>query len=231
MTSAMTCYGSCSSPAIRCCRPRRARRSRCGCWAASAPTEIARAFLVPEPTIAQRIVRAKRTLAEARMPFEAPRAAERAARVSSVLEVIYLIFNEGYAATARRGLDAPRTVRGSPAVGPHFGGTPAPRSGGARPRGADGNPGFALGGARRCRGRADLAAGAESGTLEPAHDPARARRARTRRGARGRLGTVRPAGSDRRLSRPGRAAADTDWRESSRCTMHSPSSRPRRSWN
>ena len=62
--------------------------------------EIARAFLVPEPTIAQRIVRAKRTLAEAHVPFEVPRAAERAARLSSVLEVIYLIFNEGYAATS-----------------------------------------------------------------------------------------------------------------------------------
>ncbi len=62
--------------------------------------EIARAFLVPEPTISQRIVRAKRTLAEARVPFEIPRGADRAARLSSVLEVIYLIFNEGYAATA-----------------------------------------------------------------------------------------------------------------------------------
>jgi RNA polymerase sigma factor (sigma-70 family) len=62
--------------------------------------EIARAFLVPEPTIAQRIVRAKRTLTAARVPFEAPRADERAARLASVLEVIYLIFNEGYAATA-----------------------------------------------------------------------------------------------------------------------------------
>jgi RNA polymerase sigma-70 factor (ECF subfamily) len=62
--------------------------------------EIARAFLVPEPTIAQRIVRAKRMLAEARVPFEVPRGAELAARLSSVLEVLYLIFNEGYAATA-----------------------------------------------------------------------------------------------------------------------------------
>jgi len=62
--------------------------------------EIARAFLVPEPTIAQRIVRAKRTLAEARVPFETPRADERPARLASVLEVIYLVFNEGYAATA-----------------------------------------------------------------------------------------------------------------------------------
>ncbi len=62
--------------------------------------EIARAFLIPEPTIAQRIVRAKRTLAEARVPFEVPRGAELAARLSSVLEVLYLVFNEGYTATA-----------------------------------------------------------------------------------------------------------------------------------
>src|SRR6202162_4319733 len=62
--------------------------------------EIARAFLVPEPTIAQRIVRAKRTLAKERVPFEVPRGAELAGRLSSVLEVIYLIFNEGYSASA-----------------------------------------------------------------------------------------------------------------------------------
>jgi RNA polymerase sigma-70 factor (ECF subfamily) len=62
--------------------------------------EIARAFLVPEPTVAQRIVRAKRTLAEARVPFEVPRGDDRAARLSSVLEVVYLVFNEGYTATA-----------------------------------------------------------------------------------------------------------------------------------
>jgi RNA polymerase sigma factor (sigma-70 family) len=61
--------------------------------------EIARAFLVPEPTIAQRIVRAKRTLAEAKVPFEVPRGPDLASRLPSVLEVVYLIFNEGYAAT------------------------------------------------------------------------------------------------------------------------------------
>jgi len=62
--------------------------------------EIARAFLVPEATVAQRIVRAKRTLAEACVPFEVPRPAELAPRLASVLEVIYLLFNEGYAATS-----------------------------------------------------------------------------------------------------------------------------------
>jgi len=62
--------------------------------------EIARAFLVPETTVAQRIVRAKRTLAEAHVPFEVPTGADRAGRLSSVLEVVYLIFNEGYSATA-----------------------------------------------------------------------------------------------------------------------------------
>lgn len=62
--------------------------------------EIARAFVVPEPTIAQRIVRAKRTITEKKIPFEVPRGEERNERLASVLEVIYLIFNEGYAATA-----------------------------------------------------------------------------------------------------------------------------------
>jgi len=63
-------------------------------------SEIARAFLAPEPTIAQRIVRAKKTLAKEKVPYEVPRAAELAGRLSSVLEVVYLIFNEGYSATA-----------------------------------------------------------------------------------------------------------------------------------
>jgi RNA polymerase sigma factor (sigma-70 family) len=62
--------------------------------------EIAHAFLVPEPTVAQRIVRAKKTLADQRIPFEVPRGSELADRLASVLEVVYLVFNEGYAATA-----------------------------------------------------------------------------------------------------------------------------------
>ncbi len=69
--------------------------------------EIARAFLVAEPTVAQRVVRAKRALAKAGVPFEVPGATERAARLSSVLEVIYLIFNEGYSATAGADLVRP----------------------------------------------------------------------------------------------------------------------------
>src|SRR5437868_11929385 len=64
--------------------------------------EIARAFVVPEPTIAQRIVRAKRTITEKKIPFAVPRGEERDERLASVLEVIYLIFNEGYAATSGR---------------------------------------------------------------------------------------------------------------------------------
>lgn len=87
--------------------------------------EIARAFLVPEATVAQRIVRAKRALARADVPFEVPYGAERAARLASVLEVIYLVFNEGYAATAgddllRPGLceDALRLARGLSALMP-----------------------------------------------------------------------------------------------------------------
>jgi RNA polymerase sigma factor (sigma-70 family) len=70
--------------------------------------EIARAFLVPEPTIAQRIVRAKRTLAERNVEFEVPRGTELRNRLSSVLEVIYLVFNEGYAATAGEDLIRPQ---------------------------------------------------------------------------------------------------------------------------
>ena len=103
--------------------------------------EIARAYLVPEPTIAQRIVRAKKTLAKAQVPFEVPSPAERPARLASVLEVIYLIFNEGYSATAGRRLDAAGAVRGRAAPRPDAGPARAGRARGARAGGADGDPG------------------------------------------------------------------------------------------
>ena len=74
--------------------------------------EIARAYLVSESTVAQRIVRAKRTIAAERVPYEVPGDAELTARLDSVLEVIYLIFNEGYSATSGNRLGAGRTVRG-----------------------------------------------------------------------------------------------------------------------
>ena len=83
--------------------------------------EIARAYVVPEPTIAQRIVRAKRTLSEARVPFEIPRGADLKARLASVLEVIYLIFNEGYSATAGEDWMRPGLVRRRAEAGPDFG--------------------------------------------------------------------------------------------------------------
>ena len=146
--------------------------------------EIARAFLVPEPTIAQRIVRAKRTLADAQVPFEVPRGAELAARLASVLEVIYLIFNEGYSATAGDDWMRPELCEDALRLGrilaelapdePEVHGLVAlmeiQASRAAR--------------ARRPDGRADPAARSEPRALGSAADPPRARGARARRGAR-----------------------------------------------
>ncbi len=100
MTSATIYCVSFSCPATRCCPPRRASALTLRLLGGLTAAEIARAYLVAESTIAQRIVRAKRTLSAARVPFEVPRGAEFEARLSSVLQVIYLIFNEGYSATA-----------------------------------------------------------------------------------------------------------------------------------
>ena len=111
--------------------------------------EIARAFLVAEPTVAQRIVRAKRTLAAARVPFELPPREELGARLGSVLEVIYLVFNEGYAATAGDDWIRPALLRGGAAAGPHPGRPRPGRARGARAGGADGDPGVALARPRR----------------------------------------------------------------------------------
>jgi predicted RNA polymerase sigma factor len=173
--------------------------------------EIARAFLVPEATVAQRIVRAKRTLAEARVPFEVPRRHELAARLASVLEVIYLIFNEGYSATAGERLDAPRAVRGGAAPGPHRGRAGAEGAGGAWPRGADGNPGLAHRGARGRLGRAGAAARAEPRALGPDAHSTRPRGAGACRVARRRARALRAAGRDCRLPCRARTAGETDW--------------------
>lgn len=109
--------------------------------------EIARAFLTAEPTIAQRIVRAKKTIAGAGLAFETPRGDDRAARLASVLEVIYLIFNEGYAATVGEDLVRPALCLEALRLGRILAGLVS-MAGGARPPGPDGNPGFASVGAR-----------------------------------------------------------------------------------
>ena len=105
--SATTCFGCCSRPVTRYCRRRPGWRSRCGMVAGLTTAEIARAFLTAEATMAQRVVRAKRTLGEAHVPFEVPQRGGPGPRLSSVLEVVYLIFNEGYSATAGEDLMRP----------------------------------------------------------------------------------------------------------------------------
>ncbi len=105
--------------------------------------EIARAFLVPEPTIAQRIVRAKRTLAEKRVPFEVPHGDERSARLSSVLSILYLIFNEGYSATAGDDWMRPQLCEEALRMGRILAEPRARRAGGARACCADGDSGIA----------------------------------------------------------------------------------------
>ena len=114
-------------------------------------TEIARAFLVPEPTVAQRIVRAKRTLAEAGVPFEVPRGRERAARLESVLEVVYLVFNEGYSATAGDDWIRPALCDEALRLGRILAELAPARARGPRARRADGAPGLAPARARRRR--------------------------------------------------------------------------------
>ena len=165
--------------------------------------EIARAFLVSEGTVTQRIVRAKRTLAEARVPFEVPGRDELADRLSAVLEVIYLVFNEGYAATAgehwiRPALceDALRLGRVLAALMPREPEVHGP----ARP---DGAAGLAAAGAGRAARRARAARRSGPRALGPPARAARPGRAAARRGAQRRAGPVHAAGRDRRLPRAG----------------------------
>ena len=166
--------------------------------------EIARAFLVPEPTVAQRIVRAKRTLTEQQIPFEVPRGTELAERLASVLEVIYLVFNEGYSATAGDDWMRPALCEDALRLGRVLCRTGTRRAGGPRPGGADGNPGVALGGAHRCGRSTDSAARAEPRALGSAADPPRPFGAGTSRRARRGGRTLRAASRDRGLPRAGK---------------------------
>ena len=144
--------------------------------------EIARAYLVRESTVAQRIVRAKRTLAEANVPFDLPAPGELSDRLASVLEVIYLVFNEGYAATGGeqwmrlppdRGGAPPRADPRRPARG---------RTRGARARRSDGDPGLTHGSANESFRRAGAAARPGPPALGSGADPPRAGGARPRPG-------------------------------------------------
>ena len=159
--------------------------------------EIARAFLVPEPTVAQRIVRAKRTLAEARVPFEVPHG-ERARRAAVVGAGGHLPdLQRGVRRDGRRRLDAAGALRGCAPARADPGGAGAGRAGGPRARRADGDPGVALAGAGRAVRRADPAAGAEPRALGPATDPSRAGGAGPGRGAGRGARAVRAPGGDR----------------------------------
>ena len=137
-------------------------------------TEIARAFLSSEPTIAQRIVRAKRSLAEARVPFEFPDAAQRMQRLTSVLEVIYLIFNEGYSASSGDDILRPALSQEALRLGRVLSRTSAPGGRGAWARRFDGASIIASASARRGLRRARTSSRTGSGTLGPDADPARA---------------------------------------------------------
>ena len=174
--------------------------------------EIARAFLLPEATIAQRIVRAKRTLSESGLAYETPRGEELSERLASVLEVVYLIFNEGY--TAARGDDwlRPQLCNEALRMGRVLTSIAPQRARSARPAGADGAERLAHRGAHRCRRRADPAAGPE-----PRAAGTSSRSAAACWRWRGRASSAAPAASTRcrRRSSPATPQAstadETDW--------------------
>ena len=194
--------------------------------------EIARAFLVSEPTIAQRIVRAKRTLAEARVPFEVPRGAELAARLSSVLEVIYLIFNEGYSATAGEDWMRPALCEDALRLGRILAELVPRRARGPWLGRADGDPGVALECSRRPVGTAHLAAGSKSRLWDQLLIQSWSGCARTCRKTQLRARSLRAPGRHRRLSRP-RAHHGGDRLGAHRRALSPswPSWRHRRWWN
>jgi RNA polymerase sigma factor (sigma-70 family) len=162
--------------------------------------EIARAFLTSEATIAQRIVRAKRTLSEAKVPFEVPRGEDFAKRLASVLQAIYLVFNEGYSATAGEDLIRPQLCEEAMRLGRVLAGLVPAESevhGLVALMEIQASRAAARGVADR---RTNSSVRPESGALGPCADRARTRCARARRGAWRRWGTVCVAGNDRSVS-------------------------------
>ena len=149
---------TCSSLVFLTCHPVLPRESRIALtlrlFGGLTTEEIARAYLVPSPTIGQRISRAKRTLAEAHVPFEVPQADEMPARVGSVLEVLYVIFTEGHAATSGADVGPSGPRRRGDAAGPGARRAPAARAGGARAGRADGAAGVPVRRPRRRRAAA-----------------------------------------------------------------------------
>ena len=163
--------------------------------------EIARAFLVPEPTIAQRIVRAKRTLSDAKVPFEVPRGAELAERLSSVIGVIYLIFNEGYSATAGDSWTRPALCEEALRLGRIRRRADAAGVGSARARRADGDSGVAIARARESVGEACRPTRPGPFAMGSHARPSRACGVGPSGKARRRGGTVCASSGDRRMSR------------------------------
>ena len=194
--------------------------------------EIARAFLAAEPTIAKRIVRAKQTLASRQVPFEVPSPAERPGRLASVLEVLYLVFNEGYSAMAgddwmrpalcTEALRLGRVLAGLMPAEPEVHGLVALMEIQASRLAARLEPGRAAGAAAR----------AEPRPLGPAADQARFHRPAPGPGARRPAGPVRAAGGDRGLPRPGPGRGGHGLgADSSCCTRASPRWRRPRWWS
>ncbi len=211
-TSATTCCVWCSLRATPACRPRAQIALTLRLLGGLTTEEIARAFLVQETTIQQRIVRAKRTLAEVHAEFELPRGDDRAQRLSSVLTVLYLIFNEGYSATAGEDLMRPALCEDAQRLGRILAelAQDEPRS--ARARGPHGDPGVARPCARRRQRRAGVAARPGSVALGSVADPPRPGRAGPRRGnSAARRDRMRCRAALAACHARARTAEETDW--------------------
>ena len=225
--STTTCCGSSSSPATRCSARCRASRSPSSSSAASRRKRSPARSSCPSRPWRSASSRAKKTLSAARVPFDVPERAEFPARLGSVLEVVYLIFNEGYSATAGDDWMRPSLCRGGAAARPRARRAHPARARGARPGGADGVPGVAAGSAHDGDRGADPAAGPGPVALGPHPDPPRGRRAaavgatRTRGAGRTRSRRRSPAATPRRPA-PRRPTGTRSWRSTARSPSCSP---------